>query len=531
MDDADLGCSPYIQLFKAGQLILTTAPTVKAVGGATDDLPFCLSSDGSVTFVVESIIQGDILIRCRHLSQQGQRVSMFRAAFHTGYTPPKVMRLTKAQLDGACTDKRFGEDFFVDLVFEECEATTASKHLLRQTSTAATEDLSAQAKVAVLQTTAELSQNEAAARRARGTVASTECAKANAGVSATTYDTMLHRDSRFWDAIAARKKENMTKLAESSLRSGPTIGRRRNSNTMRSRRGSAEASDENGATTISPSISGSERSSNDSLPPRRTTAMDAFTIGGGDFDFGADFESQQPLQSSSTTQPAPPKKDDLMDALMALDDDDEEDIVFSHEEDDESPLSHQVEDNQASLSPPQPETLQSDPTSVPVSPSKTLENIPLKLPETVSKIETVSVNPESLSNVDSAEGPILVAESETETSISAVSLVIPPQPPQVAQQAPVSQEPVSSPPPPPPPASSLAPPKPTAPATPAVVFESPAPVPVSAGTMKKQDDDLGLEELDNEIDALMGNTAGGADFEFDDDDEDLEDLEAFLTQG
>lgn len=34
---------------------------------------------------------------------------MFRAAFHTGYVPSGVLRLTKHQLDGACADDRFSQ--------------------------------------------------------------------------------------------------------------------------------------------------------------------------------------------------------------------------------------------------------------------------------------------------------------------------------------------------------------------------------------------------------------------------------------
>ena len=61
--------------------------------------------------------KGDILVRCRHVSSKGARVSMFRAAFHTGYVPCGVLRLNKAQLDGPCTDDRFDDDFFIDLMF------------------------------------------------------------------------------------------------------------------------------------------------------------------------------------------------------------------------------------------------------------------------------------------------------------------------------------------------------------------------------------------------------------------------------
>lgn len=81
-EDGELGCSPYIQVFKAGKLVFTTAAS-KSYNQSKDDLPFCVPSDGSITFPVETIVQGDILIRCRHLTRKGQRVSMFRAAFHT----------------------------------------------------------------------------------------------------------------------------------------------------------------------------------------------------------------------------------------------------------------------------------------------------------------------------------------------------------------------------------------------------------------------------------------------------------------
>ena len=52
---------------------------------------------------------------------------MFRAAFHTGYAPPNVMRLNKSQLDGACTDNHFPDDFYIDVIFEPIDAEAASK--------------------------------------------------------------------------------------------------------------------------------------------------------------------------------------------------------------------------------------------------------------------------------------------------------------------------------------------------------------------------------------------------------------------
>ncbi len=38
----------------------------------------------AVRFPVETEVQGDILLRCRHLGERGIATTMFRAAFHTG---------------------------------------------------------------------------------------------------------------------------------------------------------------------------------------------------------------------------------------------------------------------------------------------------------------------------------------------------------------------------------------------------------------------------------------------------------------
>ena len=43
---------------------------------------------------------------------------MFKMAFHTRYVRSPIMRLMKEQLDGACNDVRFDDDFFVELIFE-----------------------------------------------------------------------------------------------------------------------------------------------------------------------------------------------------------------------------------------------------------------------------------------------------------------------------------------------------------------------------------------------------------------------------
>ena len=259
-EDQLWGCAPYLQLFKAGRL-LHTVPASLHFQQSNQELPFCQIADGSISFHVNTVVQGDVLVRCRHLTAKKQRISMFRAAFHTGYVPPNVMRLTKAQLDGACTDDRFGDDFFVDLIFEAVDAEAASQVL-----------------------------DDSAAVQAEGP------AQALAGggttVSASAYDTMLHRDSRFWDVIEARRAEQKDAASDDPLY-GPTVGRR--------------------------------RVLEDEDRPSEAAPVQTFSIG-GELDF---LPSEAPEVTPTTPEHVAPKTDSLMEALMgALDDDGVEEIVF-----------------------------------------------------------------------------------------------------------------------------------------------------------------------------------------------------------
>jgi tensin len=89
-----------------------------------------------------------------------------------------VLRLNKAQLDGACADDRFEDDFFIDLIF----APVTSKPVERSDSD---------------------TENTAVARRERGLVVEAEARDA--------YDEMLHRDSRFWDEVSNRKERAVSR--------------------------------------------------------------------------------------------------------------------------------------------------------------------------------------------------------------------------------------------------------------------------------------------------------------------------------
>jgi hypothetical protein len=303
-----MGCAPYLQLFKAGAL-LHTAPASLHFQQAGDELPFCQVADGSISFHINQVVQGDILVRCRHLTGKKQRVSMFRAAFHTGYVPPNVMRLTKSQLDGACDDVRFNDDFFLDLIFEPVSAETASKLLQEKENEASATGAGPPAVVE----DSHHPSSEAAHTLAGGATT----------VTASAYDSMLHRDSRFWDVISARRQEQAKVEAEKDPMWGPTVGRRR------------EFGQKEVDTSTVQEEQSDERSS--SSKPKQT-ALETFSIG-GEFDFLPSNEvPATPAVPAPKQGPPPlPKKDSLMEALMgALDDEDaveeeddtEEQIVF-----------------------------------------------------------------------------------------------------------------------------------------------------------------------------------------------------------
>ena len=98
-------------------------------------------------------------------------VSMFRAGFHTGYIPAGVLRLTKAQLDGADADAAFGDGFFCDLVFEPIDAL-----------------------------------GEARAKQ-QGTLSTEE----------SQFEDLLHNSSEFWEAVAAHKRRASEAVAKAQV--------------------------------------------------------------------------------------------------------------------------------------------------------------------------------------------------------------------------------------------------------------------------------------------------------------------------
>jgi hypothetical protein len=105
---------------------------------------------------------------------------------------------------------------------------------------------------------------------------------------------MLHRDSRFWDVIAARRQEHATWTNSKDPLWGPTIGRRRDF----SKKTKEVKNDE---------TKNSETKLN---------ALESFSIGGDSFNF----ESFVATPRAEPKAEEPKERDELMEALMALDD-------------------------------------------------------------------------------------------------------------------------------------------------------------------------------------------------------------------
>ena len=117
------------------------------------------------------------------------------------------VRLTKAQLDGACSDSRFDQDFFVDLIFADVDAEGKS----------ATADVDGKKFTRLLLRFAI--HHSLFAVIAVGEPANTPKSE---GVSLNeedrqAYEDMLHRDETFWQDIEDRKTR-LQKLREEQLK-------------------------------------------------------------------------------------------------------------------------------------------------------------------------------------------------------------------------------------------------------------------------------------------------------------------------
>ena len=112
------GVRPYLQIFKNAKLIYSSRKKSK-------NIKFYEENDSIIKWEVNKEIEGDILIRIRHLDiNTKQKVSVCRFAFHTGYLEKQgVIRFKKTQLDGAWNSERFPKDFWIDMLIGNANET------------------------------------------------------------------------------------------------------------------------------------------------------------------------------------------------------------------------------------------------------------------------------------------------------------------------------------------------------------------------------------------------------------------------
>eukprot|EP00439_Symbiodinium_sp_Y106_P055910 s2893_g7.t2 len=130
---------PFIEVWVAGELAYSSFK-----GGKSDEAVWpssYASSDSVVAFPLpgQLVVSGDVLIQVFHLYLDAKRELAMKLAFHTNFVT-EGLQLSKFELDAACNDDRFTDDFFVDLVFEEVPRNEDSTEEEEKAQQAAAED-------------------------------------------------------------------------------------------------------------------------------------------------------------------------------------------------------------------------------------------------------------------------------------------------------------------------------------------------------------------------------------------------------
>eukprot|EP00002_Diphylleia_rotans_P005244 TRINITY_DN14356_c0_g1_i1.p1 TRINITY_DN14356_c0_g1~~TRINITY_DN14356_c0_g1_i1.p1 ORF type:complete len:684 (+),score=117.11 TRINITY_DN14356_c0_g1_i1:45-2096(+) len=110
------GCRPFIEVYLSDKLIYSSAPTEQHIM----ELRLVSQSEPHVVFGIDKIVRGDLYVRFYH-GTKGKGVYMCRFQVHTGFLAPDapMIRFTKAELDDAQKDKRFDDEFIVDVFFQQ----------------------------------------------------------------------------------------------------------------------------------------------------------------------------------------------------------------------------------------------------------------------------------------------------------------------------------------------------------------------------------------------------------------------------
>jgi len=122
---SDNGCCPVIEIY--------TAPTQfnpkKLLFSSLEKNPLrkYTQEDSIIEFNIDTVLSGDVYIRCYHHREKKKPKYMFRISFHVGMMPNRgILRLTKMEIDDALKSSKFDNDFFMDLTWEKVSSSDES---------------------------------------------------------------------------------------------------------------------------------------------------------------------------------------------------------------------------------------------------------------------------------------------------------------------------------------------------------------------------------------------------------------------
>jgi len=125
-DDKDyVVCRPFVQIFKDGKMLYSSRDD------KNNELKGYRIKDETIKFEPNVPLHGDVLLRCRHLTDKSNEekmvaTSVFRIAFNTGYVQRDSLVLERDELDGTGSSKKFQDSFRVEMYFQESDASVPS---------------------------------------------------------------------------------------------------------------------------------------------------------------------------------------------------------------------------------------------------------------------------------------------------------------------------------------------------------------------------------------------------------------------
>jgi len=122
--EAKAAFRPYVEVWSGGELIFTSEQRPGGAAASAQDALELHKAYGagdscvSIQPPADTFVAGDVLVRVRHIHADGtSRDTALRVAFHTGFIDAGL-QLAKRELDSACKDSRFSDEFFLDLILE-----------------------------------------------------------------------------------------------------------------------------------------------------------------------------------------------------------------------------------------------------------------------------------------------------------------------------------------------------------------------------------------------------------------------------